>query len=403
MFKRDFYYAECDYGEEEIAAVVDVLRTSRMALMDGVRVRQAEQDISRLFGNSYGLMVNSGSSANLLGLAALNLPRGTKILTPALTFSTTVAPIFQLGLEPVFVDVDPDTLQLSIETLEAMNLDDIGAILAPNLMGNVVDWRGIREAVGDDLLLFEDSADTIGYQYFQQPHEKSPIDLSSTSFYASHVITGAGFGGYVGFENEDIFNRGKLLRGWGRRSTIFGEREEPENRFGIQVDGVDYDAKYIFDEFGYNFLPSEISAAFVLVQLRKLEANMNRRIENYSILKEKIEAKYGDVFKVMEITPGIKTAPLAFPLLIREGAALTRRELQYSLEKNGVQTRTCFTGNITRQPACRANGIPSQRFPVSDHVMSSGVLLGCHQRMTVEVVNELFDVFSSVVDKLLCR
>ena len=403
MYSRDFYYAECDYGDEEICAVVDVLKSGRLALMDGPRVSEAERRISKLFGFNNGLMVNSGSSANLLGLAALKLPKGSKVVTPALTFSTTVAPIIQLGLTPVFVDVDPATFQVTPETLAKVDIESARVIIAPNLMGNTVDWRQVRKAVGEDVILFEDSADTIGYRYEMQPDVASPVDVSSTSFYASHVITGAGFGGYVGFKNEENYARAKLLRGWGRRSTIFGEKEEPENRFGALIDGVEYDAKYIFDDFGYNFLPSEISAAFVLVQLEKLDQNIDRRIDNYKLLKGKIERLFGDVFEVMEFTEGMITAPLAFPLILRRDAPITRRALQESLERNGVQTRTCFTGNVTRQPACAVHGIEAQRFEVADHIMKNGILLGCHQRMLPRDVDSLFDVFSATVNDLLSR
>lgn len=403
MYERDFYYAECDYGEDEINAVIDVLKNNRLALMDGPKVREAEGRIAELFGQRGGLMVNSGSSANLLGLAALDLPKGSKIVTPALTFSTTVAPIVQLGLEPVFVDVDPKTLQLTPETIAQVDLRQVSAVMAPNLMGNTIDWRSVRKFVGDDMILFEDSADTIGYRYLENPDLLTSVNVSSTSFYASHVITGAGFGGFVGFADEAHLDRAKLLRGWGRRSTIFGEREEPEDRFGALVDGVEYDAKYIFDEFGYNFLPSEISAAFALVQVDKLDRNIARRLENYHALKKKIENAFGDIVYVMEFTPGIITAPLAFPLLLRSEAPISRRSLQEALENNGVQTRTCFTGNITRQPACKVHGIPPQPFEVSDHVMKSGILLGCHQRMTLETVDALFEVFQSTVNRLLGR
>ena len=403
MYKRDFYYAECDYGDDEIAAVLSVLESGRLALMDGQKVRNAELLVSRLFGNSKGLMVNSGSSANLLGLASLDLPKGSKVVTPALTFSTTVAPIVQLGLTPVFVDVDARTLQITPESFASVDLSDVSLVMAPNLMGNTVNWKQLRDFVGDDRLLFEDSADTIGYSYSGGSELHSPVDVSTTSFYASHVITGAGFGGFVGFANDKHFERAKLLRGWGRRSTIFGEREEPENRFGALIDGIEYDRKYIFDEFGYNFLPSEISAAFALVQLEKLEANVARRIDNFNWLRLLILERFGEIFSTMEFTPGMRTAPLAFPLILNKGAKFTRRDLQETLEANGIQTRTVFTGNITRQPVAERYGIPKQVFEVSDHVMRNGILLGCHQRMTEGDVHALFDRFETCVDSLLSK
>lgn len=400
MYHRDFYYAECDYGEEEINAVVEVLRGSRLALMDGPRVRDVESKVAKLFGCAGGLMVNSGSSANLLGLEGLGLPRGSKVITPALTFSTTVAPIIQLGLVPVFVDVDPFTLQITPDVFDSVSMEGVKLVMAPNLMGNVVNWLDVRDAVGDDILLFEDSADTIGYSYTDK-NKNSPVDVSSTSFYASHVITGAGFGGFVGFRNSEHLKKAKLLRGWGRRSTIHGEREEPENRFGALVDGIEYDAKYIFDDFGYNFLPSEISAAFVQIQLRKLERNISSRIRNYEVLKGKIESRFGDLFKVMQFSQGVRSAPLAFPIVLRTGAPFSRRMLQEGLEKNGIQTRTCFTGNITRQPVAKKYGISAQSFSVCDDVMQNGLLLGCHQRMKLADVDRFFNVFQETVSALL--
>ncbi len=138
---KKIFYAEASYSKDEIKEVNKVLEESRLALMDGPRVKELETKVAKLFNKSFGLMVNSGSSANLLGLLSLGLKKGTKVITPALTFSTTVAPIVQSGLIPLFVDVDRNTLQINTSILKKINLDDVSAIFVPNLIGNIANWE----------------------------------------------------------------------------------------------------------------------------------------------------------------------------------------------------------------------------------------------------------------------
>ena len=146
------------------------------------------------------------------------------------------------------------------------------------------DWKKIKEIANKyKLYLIEDSADTIGYSLNKKNTGKLS-DIVTTSFYASHVVTGAGFGGMVCFNNENLYNEAKLLRGWGRSSAIFNESEKITKRFSVKISGIDYDQKYIFSKMGYNFLPSEISAAFAIEQLKKLKLNIKKRISNFNNL-----------------------------------------------------------------------------------------------------------------------
>ena len=172
------------YGEEEIKAVEECLRDGWLAGF-GKRTIEFEKRVADLFGKKHGLFVNSGSSAILLGMCALNLPKGSEIVTPACGFSTTVAPLMQLGLNPVFCDVGIDSYVPTVEQLQKVVTPDTKCIILPNLIGNVPDWKAIREAF-PDVILFEDSADTITHTEI--------TDLSTTSFYASHVITAGGVG-----------------------------------------------------------------------------------------------------------------------------------------------------------------------------------------------------------------
>ena len=387
------YYAEANYGDDEIEASIKVLKESRLALMCGDNVNALEERVAKLFRKQFGLMTNSGSSANLMGVKALDLPKGSKVITPSLTFSTTVAPLVQSDLVPYFVDVDINTLQIDTSLLKFMDMKNVSAICVPNLIGNVANWKDIYEfARENNILIIEDSADTIGYDYPSLIEDWS--DVSTTSFYASHVVTGAGFGGMTAFRNESHYQAAQSLRGWGRRSSRYGETEDYERRFDCQIDGMDYDDKYVFDDLGYNFLPSEISAAFALVQLDNLDSNIKNRSDNFSYLKKAISCS--DNMRTFETYENVYTGWLAFPLMLTGKLRNKRKQVQIYLEKNGVQTRTIFTGNILRQPVAKKFEWDSfGSFDSSDSVMANGILLGCHNQMTREkldyMINKLME------------
>ena len=383
------FYAEANYGEEEIEAANKILRENRLALMNGVNVEKLEVIVAKLFRKKFGLMTNSGSSANLLGVKSLNLPKGSKVITPSLTFSTTVAPLVQSNLIPYFVDVDVKTLQINTQLMKLMNLENVKAICVPNLIGNVANWGQIHEFAKDNnLIVIEDSADTIGYDYPSLVEDWS--DIATTSFYASHVVTGAGFGGVTTFKNDSHYQLGKSLRGWGRRSSQYGETEDYERRFNCQIDGIDYDDKYVFDDLGYNFLPSEISAAFALVQLKNLKKNIRNRSDNFYYLKTAILKSPN--MRTFETYDNVYTGWLAFPLMLEGKLKNKRKEFQIYLEKAGIQTRTIFTGNILRQPVAKKFTWDSfGTFDSSDKVMSNGILLGCHNQMSREKLDYMIN------------
>ena len=393
---KKVYYAEANYSDEEIDAVMEVLKNNRLALMCGKNVQKLENKVSDIFNKEYGLMTNSGSSANLIGVQALNLKKGTKVITPSLTFSTTVSPIVQSGLKPLFIDVERETMQIDTSILKKIPLDEVSAICVPNLIGNVANWEEIYNfAKENNLKTIEDSADTIGYKYSTNINNWS--DVSTTSFYASHVVTGAGFGGMTCFSDRENYDLALSLRGWGRRSSLYGETEDYERRFNAKIDNINYDDKYIFDDIAYNFLPSEISAAFALVQVKNLEGNLKNRLENYNYLKDNLSSSNN--FFVPSSYDNVETGWLAFPLILQNKLASKRKEVQIFLEKEGIQTRTIFTGNILRQPVAKKFEWDSfGNFTVSDNIMESGILLGCHNRQTKEkmdyMLQKLFEIES---------
>jgi len=385
------YYGKAVYGKEEIAATLDVLKNKSISLIDGPSVKELEKKISKVFGKKYGLMVNSGSSANLLALSSFNFKKGSEIITPTLTFSTTVSPIYQIGCVPHFIDVEKFSFLSNLKQIEkAINRKTV-AIMLPNLLGNVLNWIEVNKiAKKYKLKVIEDSADTIGYT-FNGKNLGRYSDVTTNSLYASHIITGAGFGGIACFNDKKNYERAKLLRGWGRSSAIFNESEGLKHRFSEKVDGIPYDGKYIFSALGFNFLPSEISAAFALEQLKKLKKNIKTRISNFERLFNFFK-NYNQYFELPRQIPGIKTGWLAYPIIIKKNSKIKRRNMQIYLEKKGIQTRTIFTGNILRQPIMKNKVYKKVKdsYINSDNIMKNGILIGCHQGLKKKEIDYIF-------------
>ena len=367
------------YGEEEIKAVEACLREGWIAGF-GPRTVEFEEKIAKFFGKKYGVFVNSGSSACLLALASLQLPKGTKVVTPACTFSTTLAPIIQLGLLPVFVDVDLTTYCANVEEVLASLDEDVKVLMIPNLIGNKPNWKALKEGLvqmgREDIILIEDSADTVTHT--------PETDIATTSFYASHVITAGGSGGMVMFNNEKLRNVCLQFRDWGR---IGDNSEDMSDRFNHSVDGIPYDYKFLYGVLGYNMKSSEMNAAFGLVQLDRFKnfeqirrANIERYIENLQGV--------GDLILPDD---SIKPNWLAIPLQTEK-----RFELLHFLEDNNIQTRVTFAGNVTRHPVYRDY---LQEFTNSDTIMKNGFLLGAHHGMTLEDVDYVCDKIKEFFNK----
>jgi len=357
------------YGEEEIQAVTDCLRAGWLAGF-GPRTIEFETKVSERFGKKHGLFVNSGSSAILLALCALDLAPDTEIVTPACGFATTVAPITQVGAKPVFCDVEIGRYVPSVEQIRAAVTPNTKVLLIPNLIGNVPDWQAIREAF-PDLILIEDSADTITTTPW--------TDIATTSFYASHVITAGGIGGMVMFNSEAQLKRATMYRDWGR---IGDNVEDPAERFNHNVDGIPYDWKFLYGVAGYHLKACEMNAAFGLAQWARLDGLLARRRANIERYLERLkDTKY-------YLLPDDSRKPnwLALPLMCPD-----RLELLHFLEARDVQTRVCFAGNITRHPAWR-NFL--QEFDGADHVMKDGFLLGAHHGMGPEQVDYVCDLLT---------
>jgi CDP-6-deoxy-D-xylo-4-hexulose-3-dehydrase len=359
------------YNEEEISAVTDCLRQGWLAGF-GPASKKFEENIAHIFGKKYGLFVNSGSSANMLAICSLDLKKGDEVITPACTFATTVAPIVQQGLIPVFCDVELNTYVPSVKHIIDKITSKTRVIMIPNLIGSKPNWDDLRTHISKhhlNIILLEDSCDTIT--------NTTSTDISTTSFYASHMITAGGMGGMVMFNDEKYLKRATMFRDWGR---IGDNSEEIKDRFNCDLDGINYDWKFLYGVAGYNFKCCEMSAAFGLAQLNKLEEIMTTRrklFERY-INNLKNSDKY--------VLPNDNNYNwLAIPLQCK----CNRKDLLTFLEFNNIQTRVCFSGNITRHAPYREY---KADYSNSDQIMEKGFLLGCHQGMTLEDVDRICEL-----------
>lgn len=393
-------YGKSVYSSKEIKAVTDCLKHSTQM---GVNVKNFEKKISKLFNKKKTVMVNSGSSALLLAFESLNFKKGSNFITPVMTFGTTISSMVRSGYIPNFIDVNVRTLCIDEEQIEKkINKKTVG-ICAPNLIGNMPNWKIIKKiAKKYKLFIIEDSADTLGSK-LDNKSSGYYSDISITSYYGSHIINCAGNGGSLSMNNSKLFEKSLLLRSWGRSSSLFLENSEKiENRFKIKIDGIDYDKKFVFEELGFNLEPSEIGAAFGLVQLKNLNKNIKIRDKNFNSHMTYV-SKRSKFFIPPLVYDNVKTSWLAFPLILSPFAAkkIKRNDLMIHLEKNNVQTRVVFTGNILRQPGFKKiKCIKQKKYNNSDYLMKNSILIGLHHGLKSSDIKKIHKYIDSFLHKL---
>ncbi len=391
-------YGKNVYGSEEIKAVLNKLKTTTHM---GESVDKFENKIAKLFGKKFGLMVNSGTSALTLATNVLNFKKGDEIITPCLNFGTGVSSIVLSGAIPIFVDVEIDTLQIDIKKIQKKISKKTKGIVVPNLIGNVPNWKEIRKIASKyKLKIIEDSADTLGATINNRP-TGIYSDISITSFYGSHIISCAGNGGMFLTNDKKLYERAKVLRSWGRMSTLIKDSENIKKRLNINLGGFDYDKKFVFSEIGYNFEPSEIGASFGLVQLKRFKTFNKIRNKNFDKHCNFFD-KYSNYFITPKINKNVKTNFLAFPIIIKENKDFDRKKLQIFLENKSIQTRPIFSGNILRHPAFK--NLKSKKnkintFKNSDYIMKNGLLIGCHQGLNASNISYIHKCVETFLKK----
>jgi CDP-6-deoxy-D-xylo-4-hexulose-3-dehydrase len=379
------------HDEREIEAVVKVLREDGLAVL-GKNVAEFERRGAELLAKTYGVMVNSGTSALWLAVDLLGCGPGDEVITSPLTFSSDVAPLVRSGIVPTFVDVKPDTYQIDPDQIEAMVGPRTRAILAPNLCGGVPDWDQIRRiADKHGLLVVEDSCDVVN-SYLRGTRTGTRSDISVTSFARSHSMTAAGNGGMIGVDDAEWYDKTLVRRRWGRRSEtyLYGSRKGSEDRFGPLADGTPYDLLFVFDDMGYNFEPSEIMAAYGLVQMDKVDGFNARRQEAARALDEAM-TKHDDKVIRPRFIDDVESTWMRYPFMLAEG--IDRTAAQEYFLGHDLPTRMIWTGNILRQPGFSQieHRQPEAGLPECDRVMNRSLSLPTHHGLTSDDIGHMVD------------
>jgi CDP-6-deoxy-D-xylo-4-hexulose-3-dehydrase len=375
-------------------------------LTTGRFAKTFEREFAAVFGMRHALLVNSGSSANLLALSALTSPRlrgkrlrpGDEVITVAAGFPTTVNPIVQNGLVPVFVDVDVPTYNIDVTQLDAALSDRTRAVMIAHTLGNPFDVETVKAFCdAHDLWLVEDCCDAVGSTVGGR-HVGTFGDLATTSFYPAHHIT-MGEGGSVLTNRPMLKKLVESFRDWGRDCWCEpGDADTCGKRFAWQLGDLPagYDHKYTYSHIGYNLKATDMQAAVGVAQLEKLPRFVEARKRNFATLRAGM-ADLEHFFVLPEATAGTDPSWFGFPLSVRADAPLDRNAVIERLESRKIATRLLFAGNLTRQPAYRD---VLHRTPVpltnTDFVMTNTFWIGVYPGLTEPMIDHVLEVLHEV-------
>ena len=409
--KSKVQYSGIVYDENEINAIFD-------SVLDGwfgvsKKALKFETSLAKLLGMYGTIVTNSGSSANLLAVSALmdkqvkgHLKKGDEVITVAATFPTTLNPIIQNNLVPVFLDSELGTYNVDASRLKDALSDKTRAIMLPHALGNANEMDAVMDfAKEHDLFVVEDTADALGSKYGGKMLG-SFGDLSTYSFYAAHHMT-MGEGGAVAVKNEELELIVRCLRDWGRACScrVCKISLDPNSRcpfrFKDHGEGLpeDYDTKYIYKGIGYNLKPLELQAAMGLVQMQRLPSFTEARKKNFKRLYDAV-SEFEDSLILPKSLPKADTSWFAFPLTIRDGAKFKRKEILQWLEECNIENRLLFGGNILRHPAYR--GIEKRvvgSLKNSDKIMKDTFFVGVWPGLTEEMLNYMVEKFRAFLKK----
>ena len=405
-------YAGPYFSSDEYIAAVKTLLGEWLVL--GAEAIKFETKFPKLFDKEYGLLTNSGSSANLLMMLAMtskrgyNFQKGTKVITPIAGFPTTINPILQVGFQPIFVDIELETLNLDLNQVEQACIDnpDAKIITFAHVLGNPPNMQHLMQIVEKyKLILLEDCCDALGSTYDGRKLG-SFGELASCSFYPAHHMT-MGEGGFVACNDQNLERIIRSFREWGRGCYCVGKQNLLEKgscgcRFSNWLPSLpDYlfDHKYTYEEIGYNLKPIELQASIGLVQMEKLEEIGKRRRENYTNLFSAF-SKYEKFFHLHRAQEHSNPDWFAFPVTIRDDAPFKRSDICQFFEANKIQTRPYFAGSIMLQPAYEGLMDPKdiiEKYPVARKVTTDTFFLG-----TSPVIDkEKTDYIETILDKFI--
>lgn len=388
-FNNKIYYSGPWYEDAELAAAIEALLVGKWA-SSGTYVHKFEEAFGKAIGQAHSVMVNSGSSANLVMVAALKKfygwQDGDEIAVSVVGFPTTIAPIVQNGMKPVFVDIEFETLNFDLDELERACTDKTRAIFVSPVLGNPPDFDRIAEiAEKKKLVVVLDGCDSLG-SLWRGRALASYANAASCSFYPAHHITTIE-GGMVSSNTEEIVKIARSFAWWGRGCWCVGPANllpngTCGNRFSAWIEGQDtvLDHKYVFEHMGYNLKPIDLQGAIGLEQLKKLGEIHERRRDHYTRIQE-LFRKYVAGLKFPLSLAHAETSWFGVPIICESHEKKTR--LVAYLEQNGVQTRNYFAGNILIHPGYRTLG-DYRDFPHANRVLEEVFFVGCAPTYTSE-------------------
>jgi len=390
------------YDEREIVSLVNA--ALEFWLTCGRFAKEFEEGLSFFLKVKYSLLVNSGSSANLLAVSALTSPElgqkrlspGDEVITTAAAFPTTVNPIIQNRLVPVFIDVKLPTYNVDPDKLKKAITKKTKAIFLPHTMGNPFEAEAILKiAKRYGLFLIEDACDALGATYKGKPVGTFG-DMGTFSFYPAHHIT-LGEGGALVSNNAKLKKIIQSLRDWGRACWCKpGKHNSCGRRFNWKAGSLPYgyDHKYIYSHIGYNLKITDLQAAIGVEQLKKLPVFIAKRRRNFNLLYAGLK-KYQDSIILPEAEAGSSPSWFGFLITVKPGAGFTKNELVRYLEKNKISTRMLFAGNIIRQPAYKniryrlAGSLKN-----TDFIMRHTFWIGVYPGITEAMISYILDKFN---------
>ncbi len=375
------------YDSNEVMEAIESLLSGNLTM--GKKCRQFEDMVCMDLGPKvFSLFANSGSSSNLLAVTALTNPwvknhwnPGDEIITPAVTWSTTVWPLLQNGLVPVFVDVDPDTLVIDVDRLEAAITPRTRGIALVHLLGNPVNMDEIVDiASAHGLLVFEDCCEAMGATWKGKPVGTFG-DAGSFSTYFSHHITTIE-GGIMTTCRADVAETGRALREHGWTRSLYNREKWAKESPGI-------DERFLFANLGYNLRPTEIGASFGLHQWPRLPKILEARRKNHDFWAKRLD-KYRHLLHIVDSPEG--ASPFSFAAFPARDAPFSRNQWASFLESRGIETRPIMTGNFLRHPVW--NDQPHKThgpLDVANFVSDQGLLWGNHQAIDQKTLNYVAD------------
>ena len=393
--KTKISIASPTYGFAEVNEALDSLLSTWVTM--GKKVKKFENSFGRYIGSKYSVMVNSGSSANLLALSILTNPKfskrieaGSEVLTPAVTWATTLFPIVNVNLVPSIIDVGLEDFNLDVDKLRKSITKKTKAIMPVHLLGNPANMKEIIDIAKEyDLFVIEDSCEAHGAE-FNNKKIGSFGDISTFSFFLSHHISTIE-GGMLLTKNEEIFELAKSMR-------IFGSIRDQKNKKQIAKKNPELDPRFLFDSLGYNIRPTEIQGAFGIHQIKKLEKFIKIRTSNANFWNKKL-AKFSNYLLLHSQRPNTRHAWFGYPITVRSPAPFSRDQLVNFLEKKNIETRPIMAGDITKQPAINLVKKKINR-PLNNSkiIHSNSFFIGVHQgidKIQRDYVVSVFEEFMS--------